>query len=297
MEVQKERDNSLIFWLKDRVSMNDKIPKITFSSRTCQFLILMFYIQVANGLIPDQRIRELSYGPSKVARVYPAFIVNGYRFHTRQYGQNKSTTNSGVCVKGSTYNENECDYYGIIEEILELSYLGDDNHTFLFKCHWFDPNSVRYDTAYEIVDIKHKSKLSTYDPFILAAQAQQVYYTKYPSSTNKERNDWWAVCKVKTRLFPEYELDRTETNELDINPEFFQADLVRDANLATSSVVDAETFSLSIENEVEEIDPEDNELQLEDSDEEIHTSEEDESDNEDSNAEFDISPTSEDENW
>ena len=68
--------------------------------------------------------------------------MNGYKFHTQQYGQNKSTMNSGVCVKGNTYNENKRDYYGIIEEILELQYLGDDNHIFLFKCHWFDLKSV-----------------------------------------------------------------------------------------------------------------------------------------------------------
>ena len=46
--------------------------------------------------------------------------MNGYRFHIREYGKNMSTMNSGVCVKGSTYNENEYDYYGVIEEILEM---------------------------------------------------------------------------------------------------------------------------------------------------------------------------------
>ena len=65
--------------------------------------------------------------------------------------------NSGVCMKENTYNENECDYYGIIKEILELQYLRDDNHIFLFKCHWFDPKSIQNDTTYEIVDIRHKS--------------------------------------------------------------------------------------------------------------------------------------------
>ena len=49
--------------------------------------------------------------------------------------------------------------------------------------------SIRNDTTYGIVEVKHKSKLSTYEPFIFAAQAQQVYYTHYPSSKNKERSD------------------------------------------------------------------------------------------------------------
>ena len=198
--------------------------------------------------------------------------------------------NSGVCVKGSAYNENECDCYGIIEEILELQYLGDDNHIFLFKCHWFDPKFVRNDTTYGIVDVKHKSSLNTYDPFILAAQAQQVYYAKYPSSRNKERNDWWAACKVKTRLFPDYEL------ESNINTEFFQSDLSDDAELSAFSDESVESLSLCKENEVEDVDPQQENIQRQDnSDEEEPTSDQDESDTEDANTEFDISSASEDE--
>ncbi|MQL91131.1 hypothetical protein Taro_023733 [Colocasia esculenta] len=48
-------------------------------------------------------------------------------------------------------------------------------------------------------------------------------------------------------------------------------------------------------NEVEDINPQENEIELEDSDEEEHTSDQNASDNEDANAEFDISPASEDE--
>ena len=73
---------------------------------------------------------------------------------TQKYGQNKSTMNSEVCVKENTYNKNKCDYYGIIEKILELQYLRDDNYIFLFKFHWFDPKSVRNNTIYKIVDIR-----------------------------------------------------------------------------------------------------------------------------------------------
>ncbi|MQM16482.1 hypothetical protein Taro_049439 [Colocasia esculenta] len=48
-------------------------------------------------------------------------------------------------------------------------------------------------------------------------------------------------------------------------------------------------------NEVEDINPQENEIELGDSDEDEHTSDQNESDNEDANAEFDISPASEDE--
>ena len=177
----------------------------------------------------------------------------------------------------------------MIKEIIELQYLGDENHIFLFKCHQFDPKSIQNDTIYDIVNIRHKFKLNIYDPFILSVQAQQVYYTKYPSSRNKERNDWWTVCKVKISIFPEYEL------ESDVNTEFFQSDLFDDVELSASSDESVEPLSLSKENEVKVVDPQQNKMQLGDSDEEEPTSDQDESDIEDANAEFDISSASEDE--
>ncbi|MQL84647.1 hypothetical protein Taro_017149, partial [Colocasia esculenta] len=68
-----------------------------------------------------------------------------------------------------------------------------------------------------------------------------------------------------------------------------------DIELPASSDESVEALSLSKENEVEEVDPEQLEIQLGDSDEEEYISDQNESDNEDVNVEFDISPTSEDE--
>ena len=51
---------------------------------------------------------------------YNDLIVNGYRFHTKDYIRNKFTMNSGICVRGNIYGENNLDYYDIVEEILEL---------------------------------------------------------------------------------------------------------------------------------------------------------------------------------
>nr|GMD79458.1 Transposase, Ptta/En/Spm, plant [Ipomoea batatas] len=46
--------------------------------------------------------------------------------------------NSGIWVKGSCYNEYECDYYGVLLDIYVLEYFGVGNNIILFKCHWFD---------------------------------------------------------------------------------------------------------------------------------------------------------------
>ncbi|MQL98895.1 hypothetical protein Taro_031610, partial [Colocasia esculenta] len=72
------------------------------------------------------------------------------------------------------------------------------------------------------------------------------------------------------------------------------ANLADDVELPASSDESVEALSLSKENEAEEVDPEQPEIQLGDFDEEEYTSDENEFDNEDVNAEFDISPTSED---
>lgn len=139
--------------------------------------------QVSAGQIEDQLIRQMSYGPSKSVTCYNGIIVNGYRFHTKENGQNKATVNSGVCVWGNIYGENDIDYYGTIEEILELSYLGAQNRVLLLRCHWFDPvNGVKVDEKYGLVDVKPNSRLNSNEPFVLASQAQQVYYTVYPQS-------------------------------------------------------------------------------------------------------------------
>lgn len=237
-------------------------------------------------MVQDKNIQEFSYGPSPLVRTYPGFIVNGYRFHTLEYGQNKTTMNSGVCVKGSVYNDDEIDYYGLLEEVIELQYLGPNNSIFLFKCHWFDPTSVRHDKMYGIVDIKHKSKLSTYEPFILTAQAQQVHYSSYITQRNK---DWWAVQRVKPRLLPSYNLDLCDVVSEDANMEF-QFDQTDTIELTASVHLQMDTIdepvSLCVENEMEEIDEDDLEEGILREEEEEKSSEEEE---------LDISSTSDDE--
>ncbi|XVE92707.1 hypothetical protein REPUB_Repub01dG0122800 [Reevesia pubescens] len=147
----------------------------------------------------DSRIVEISYGPSCMARFYKGYFVNGFKFDTYQYGQNLQTMNYGICVKGSCFNDYDYDYYGILVDIVELEYVGCGNRVVLFKCHWFETEKgVRVHPRYGLVEVKHKSTLLTNEPFVLAQQCQQVYYTTYPSK-RKERHDWWAVGKIKAR--------------------------------------------------------------------------------------------------
>ncbi|GJX52841.1 GRAS protein [Tanacetum coccineum] len=46
----------------------------------------------------NERIRDLCNGPSKFATCYDICFVNGYKFHTKDYGEHKATINSGVSI-------------------------------------------------------------------------------------------------------------------------------------------------------------------------------------------------------
>jgi hypothetical protein len=77
----------------------------------------------------------LSLGPEIKVKCYNKYFVNGYVFYTEEYEQGRKAYNSGVGVKGSTFNEFEVDYYGKLEEIIELQYHSKHNRVFLFKCY------------------------------------------------------------------------------------------------------------------------------------------------------------------
>lgn len=112
--------------------------------------------------------------------------------------------NSGVCIKGSNYAELESDYYGKLIDVIELEYPNPTTkrtRVVLFKCDWFDPTidrGWRVHKQYGLVDINFKRKFMKYEPFILASQAEQVYFAEYPMK-RKDRADWMAVCKIRAR--------------------------------------------------------------------------------------------------
>ena len=93
-------------------------------------------------------------------------------------------------------------YYGILEDIIELYYIG-DNHAYemtLFKCDWFDSiNGVSIHDTYKLIDVNHTKRHPKYDPFVLASQVTQVCFTPCLMHDTKSK-DWWVVMKMKLRL-------------------------------------------------------------------------------------------------
>jgi hypothetical protein len=109
-----------------------------------------------------------------------------------------STTNCGVFVQGGENETIDNDYYGVLTDIVEVSYTGwPIKRLVLFKCDWFDPtlNQGTKVDNYGTVEVKASRKYKNYDPFIFAQQAKQVYFTQYPEG----QKDWLAVIKTKAR--------------------------------------------------------------------------------------------------
>ena len=122
-------------------------------------------------------------------------MVNGFRFHTRAHGIGKRTQNSGVLVRGDELNPKK-EYYGVIEQIYELSYVG-NKKVYLFKCHWWDVSKegtgYKID-KYDIISVNAGGSLSTTEPFVLASQAEQVFYVD-----DMSKEGWLVVVKTNPR--------------------------------------------------------------------------------------------------
>jgi hypothetical protein len=88
-------------------------------------------------------------------------------------------------------------YYGIITNIIEYSFVGNQNLKIVFfDCDWFNPNQSTQENQFGMVEVKHAHQLCGCDPFVLAHQVEHVYYMSYPC---KKLCAWWVVYRVNPR--------------------------------------------------------------------------------------------------
>ena len=131
---------------------------------------------------------------------FEVFVCNGYdinniSFYTKSLDDRSRVQNSGVCVEAESMQFSSAKdknpvlgsmpYYGIIQEIWEVSYT--KFKVPVFKCQWIDnKNGVERDhfgmTRVDFLKVGYKD-----EPFIMAHQATQVFYVKDPS------NERWSV--------------------------------------------------------------------------------------------------------
>lgn len=152
-------------------------------------------------------IKWLARGPIRSVRRYSGYLVKGYRFHTKKREELLRTQNSGVVVTvlGASYAgsrdrrpvQGVTNYYGKLNDIIEINYSG-LIRVVLFKCDWVDINrGCKKDDGVTLVNFSYKAHTGANlidDPFILASQADKVFYAM--DSKNK---DWEVVRHVKLR--------------------------------------------------------------------------------------------------
>jgi hypothetical protein len=157
----------------------------------------------------------------------------------------------GVCIKGSTSNEFEVDYYKKLEEFIELQYHSKQNKLFLFKCYWCDSTEreIRVDPYHGLIEINSKAKLCNGDDvFVFIKQCQQVYYT-YNLSFRKDRSraDWLSIVKIKPRGHVKVVQD--DNDELNVGDDIFQlGELVDPYRVAPSNDLEENSNFHIVEN-------------------------------------------------
>jgi len=147
-------------------------------------------------------LKALARGLNPIAKRFKGFIINGYRFHTKDL-EKKRTQNSGVMVEV----EGEI-WYGRLVDILELDYYG-EYKVVVFQCEWVDINSSRGikrdaygGTCVNFSKLIHTGQYLKDDPFIFYSQAKQVFYLE-----DAKDEGWLHVVKTKPRDL--YELHAT----------------------------------------------------------------------------------------
>ena len=79
-------------------------------------------------------IDMLSRPPSRFAYSHPGYIVNGFRFRTKEVDDTKVTQLSEVIIKTDLISEID-GYYGRMIDIVELLF-DHQNCIILFQCDW-----------------------------------------------------------------------------------------------------------------------------------------------------------------
>lgn len=199
----------------------------------------------------------LSCGPDLTSRSYNGCNVNGVKFLVKEQDSKRTTQNSGVSVPGSD-DDTQPAYFGVLEQVLEFTYVKQDYCVLLFKCKWFNTSPHRKHVIYE-------SKLTTLhadkewfkeDPFIFASQARQVFYVIDPLKgapwqvvqTFSHKHLWYIPVEESVEnddivqeddssdgnfAFMEPEMEALSVHRIDVEPEICTSDIdnvVRHAN-------------------------------------------------------------------
>ncbi|KAL6329567.1 hypothetical protein AAG906_022144 [Vitis piasezkii] len=128
----------------------------------------------------SEHILSLSRGPSTSVTCYKGYIINGFRFHTREREKGKKLKIVELLTQFWSYFLLWC-----ANDVIELHYLG-GNRVILFK--WNKKNE------YGFTCLNFERTICIDEPFVLASQAKQVFYVQ-----NSNEENWHTVVEIQTR--------------------------------------------------------------------------------------------------
>ncbi|CAK8570711.1 unnamed protein product [Lathyrus sativus] len=200
-EVQPFIDTHKIFLREKYPRMSDKLLLIEHNKR----FIDWFNKSVSNDRSASEILKWLLYEPKFCVITWTAYDIGHYTFYIKSKDDRSTMQNSGVMVEDeSMYFSSSKDknivlatttFYGVIDEIWEI------NHVIfkvaLFKCKWIpnNRNGVHIDDlGFTQVDLG-KTSLMT-EPFIVASQANQVFYATDPSDISEK----WSIILQRKHI-------------------------------------------------------------------------------------------------
>ena len=154
----------------------------------------------SNSAVITDEIRNLAAGPLFTVTRYQAMDINGYTFYTMAQDKKSIYQNSGVRVRAVVDDSHDDDdmetdtYYGQIEEIWELDYVGLKVALFWFRWVTNGKRAVSKDKyGYVSVDLRVFGYKT--EPFVFAKDVEQVFYLP-----DLAKNNWSVVLPGKKRI-------------------------------------------------------------------------------------------------
>lgn len=135
--------------------------------------------------------------------------MNGLRFHTKQV--HRLSQNSGVYYEATAMCRSSArdtaqvvdvvSYYGRVVDIILLDY--NAFYVPIFRCEWaVKGNGVKVEDGFTLVNFNHSHISFGKDPFILASQARQIFYSR-----ENDESSWYVVMKCPSRRYSDEKVD------------------------------------------------------------------------------------------
>ncbi|KAL2511574.1 Uncharacterized protein Adt_17174 [Abeliophyllum distichum] len=177
--LHKKHIDSFADWLDEKIKVEDMIDSVS------------------------NTLKWLARGPRCPSMSYSSFVINGLRFHTKD--AEKSRQNSGILVEATTicrssakdnaHVEGKVVYYEVLRDVIVLDY--NMFHVPIFKCDWTNiVNGVKREDGFTLVNLHEGHSQFQNDPFILASQAKQLFYSR-----ENETSNWYVALQAPPRGF------------------------------------------------------------------------------------------------